>query len=103
MPSSHRVYALALARLTDHLGPDTPVDQVSPRTRAEFMAARYPHLVPATWNRVVATLGSLFAYTTRQGWTPISPAVGLERHRQRLDRQAHARSRAIPADELPPS
>ena len=68
---------------------------------AEFMAARYPHLGPSAWNRVVATLGSFFAYTTRQGWTPTSPAGGLERHRVRLDRQAHARSRAIPADELP--
>ena len=33
---------------------------------AEFMAARYPHLAAASWNRVVATLGSFFAYTTRQ-------------------------------------
>ena len=99
-PSSHRVYALALARLTDHLSPDTPVEQVSPRMLAEFMAARYPHLGPSAWNRVVATLGSFFAYTTRQGWTPTSPAGGLERHRVRLDREAHARSRAIPADEL---
>ena len=74
-PSSHRVYVFALARLTDHLGPDTPVEQVSPRMLAEFMADRYPHLAPATWNRVVATLGSFFAYTTRQGWTPTSPAV----------------------------
>ena len=98
-PSSHRVYALALDRLTDHLGPDTPVEQVSPRMLAEFMTARYPHLGPSAWNRVVATLGSFFAYTTRQGWTPTSPAGGLERHRVRLDRQAHARSRAIPADE----
>jgi len=64
------------------------------------LAARYPHLAPATWNRVVATLGSFFAYTTRQGWTPTSPVVGLERRRHRLDREAHARSRAIPADEL---
>ena len=39
-------------------------------------------------------------YTTRQGWTPASPAVGLERRRQRLDREAHARSRAIPAADL---
>ena len=64
------------------------------------MAARYPHLAAASWNRVVATLGSFFAYTTRQGWTPTSPAVGLERHRHRLDRDAHARSRAIPAADL---
>ena len=48
----------------------------------------------------MATLGSFFAYTTRQGWTPTSPAVGLERHRHRLDRDAHARSRAIPAADL---
>jgi hypothetical protein len=99
-PSSHRVYVFTLARLTDHLGPETPVEQVSPRMLAEFMAARYPHLAAASWNRVVATLGSFFAYTTRQGWTPTSPAVGLERHRHRLDRDAHARSRAIPAADL---
>jgi len=30
-PSSHRVYVFALARLTDNLGPDTPVDQAVPR------------------------------------------------------------------------
>ena len=99
-PSSHRVYVFTLARLTDHLGPETPVEQVSPGMLAEFMAARYPHLAAASWNRVVATLGSFFAYTTRQGWTPTSPAVGLERHRHRLDRDAHARSRAIPAADL---
>src|SRR5664280_1093718 len=99
-PSSHRVYVFTLARLPDHLGPETPVEQVSPRMLAEFMAARYPHLAAASWNRVVATLGSFFAYTTRQGWTPPSPAVGLERHRHRLDRDAHARSRAIPAADL---
>ena len=66
-PSRHRVYAFALDRLTDHLGPDTPVEQVSPRMLVDFMAVRYPRLAPATWNRVVATLGSFFAYTTRQG------------------------------------
>ena len=99
-PSSHRVYVFTLARLTDHLGPETPVEQVSPRLLAEFMAARYPHLAAASWNRVLATLGSFFAYTTGQGWTPTSPAVGLERHRHRLDRDAHARSRAIPAADL---
>jgi site-specific recombinase XerD len=99
-PATHRVYALALARLTDHLGADTPVAEISPRMLAEFMTARYQHLAPASWNRVVATLGSLFAYTTRQGWTASSPAVGLERRRHRIDRDADARHRAIPAPEL---
>jgi len=48
-PSSHRVYVFTLARLTDHLGPDTPVDQVTPRVLAEFMDERYSHLAPATY------------------------------------------------------
>jgi site-specific recombinase XerD len=67
---------------------------------AEFMTVTYPHLAPASYNRVVATLASLFAYTTRQGWTPTSPAGGLERRRPRSDRAAPARARAIPQAEL---
>src|SRR5664280_3896735 len=77
-PSSRRVYVLALHRLLDRVDADTPLAEVSPRMLAEFMTATYPHLAPASYNRVVATLASLFAYTTRQGWTPTSPATGLE-------------------------
>src|SRR5450759_3119338 len=99
-PSSHRVYVFALDRLLDRLGADTPLAQVSPRALADFMTATYPHLAPASYNRVVATLASLFAYTTCQGWTSTSPATGLERRRPRSDRAAHARARAIPAPEL---
>jgi integrase len=64
------------------------------------MTSSYPHLAPASWNRVVATLGSFFAYTTRQGWTATSPAAGLERRRLTLDRDAHARARSIDQREL---
>ena len=72
-PSTHRVYALALARLQEQLGADTPVSQITARRLAQFMGSSYQHLAPASWNRVVATLGSFFAYTTRQGWTRKSP------------------------------
>lgn len=99
-PSSHRVYALALDRLVDYLGPERPLAQVGPRVLARFMTTRYSHLAPASWNRVAATLGSFFAYTTRQGWTATSPAAGLERRRPRTDRETHARTRAIPEAEL---
>src|SRR5664280_2195886 len=99
-PSSRRVYVLALHRLLDRVDADTPLAEVSPRMLAEFMTATYPHLAPASYNRVVATLASLFAYTTRQGWTPTSPATGLERRRPRSDRATPARARAIPAAEL---
>jgi hypothetical protein len=43
-PSSHRVYVLALDRLLDRLGADTPLAPGEPRTPAEFMTATYPHL-----------------------------------------------------------
>lgn len=99
-PSTHRVYALALGRLVEVLGADTPLFRITPRSLARFMASSYAHLAPASWNRVVATLGSFFAYTTRQGWTPASPATGLERRRLTIGSDAHVRTRAIGADEL---
>lgn len=64
------------------------------------MDSCYPHLAPASWNRVTATLGSFFAYTTRQGWTATSPAAGLERRHLRGDREDLDRTRAIGEDEL---
>jgi len=94
------VYALALARLQDQFGADTPVGQITVRRLAQFMGSNYQHLAPASWNRVTATLGSFFAYTTRQGWTVKSPAAGLERRRLRAGREADAHKRAIPKLEL---
>jgi hypothetical protein len=85
-PSSHRVYALTLNRLVEQLGPDLPVARITTRMLARFLARTFAHLAPASHNRVVATLGSLFAYTTRQGWTPASPATGLERRHLRSSR-----------------
>ena len=99
-PSSHRVYALALGRLTEHLGPATLLRTVTSRALARFMDSCYSHLAPASWNRVAATLGSFFAYTTRQGWSTTSPAAGLERHHLRTNREDHDRTRAIAEDEL---
>ena len=81
------MYALALARLQDQLGADTPVGQITARRLAQFMGSSYQHLAPASWNRVTATLGSFFAYTTRQGWTGKSPAAGLERRRLQANRE----------------
>jgi site-specific recombinase XerD len=99
-PTSRRVYALALQRLVAHLGPDTAVRQITSGLLTQFMTTTYSHLAAASWNRVVATLGSFFAYTTRQGWTACSPALGLERRHLRVDRSMDAQRRAIPATEL---
>jgi hypothetical protein len=71
-----------------------PVASITTPMLARFHATTYAHPAAASYNRVAATLGSLFAYTTRQGWTPTSPAVGLERRHLRTGRADHARTRA---------
>jgi len=99
-PSSRRVYALTLNRLGNRFGGDHPLVAVTPPALATFMKTEYGHLGPAAWNRTIATLGSFFAYTSRQGWTPVSPTSGLERRRLRTDQVGHARQRALPEGEL---
>jgi hypothetical protein len=64
-PSTHRVYALVLHRLVALLGTETPLQEITPQRLTRFLSTSYGHLAPASYNRVVATLGSLFAYTTR--------------------------------------
>jgi site-specific recombinase XerD len=95
-PATHRVYALTLHRLVAALGATQPLETITVRDLTRFLASSYGHLAPASYNRVVATLGSLFAYTTAQGHTLASPAAGLARRRLRIDRHTHARTRAIP-------
>jgi len=94
------VYALTLDRLVGSWARTLPVAAISTAMLARFLATTYAHLAPASHNRVVATLGSLFAYTIRQGWTPLSRAAGLERRRLRSGPRDHARTRAIPEAEL---
>ena len=75
-PSSHRMYTLTMDRLVGQLGPDMPVAEITTTMLARFLATTYAHLAPASYKRVVATLGSLFAYTSREG---LSGVRGSER------------------------
>ena len=99
-PSSHRMYTLTMDRLVGQLGPDMPVAEITTTMLARFLATTYAHLAPASYKRVVATLGSLFAYTTPQGATPTSPAAGLKTPPPAVKSGDHARTRAIPQTEL---
>ncbi|HEV2068820.1 MAG TPA: tyrosine-type recombinase/integrase [Acidimicrobiales bacterium] len=98
--STRRVYELTLAALAKDLGSDVEVASIAREDLRAFLHARHHTAAAKTWNRVVATLGSFFAYCSRQGWVAASPAVGLERRRERSDRVQVARTRAIPLEEL---
>ena len=100
-PSSHRVYVLALDRLLDRLGADTPLAPGEPTDTGRVHDRDLPQPGPASDNRVVATLTSLFAYTTRQGldpdlagYRPATPPPPVRPGR------ACPRARAVPAAEL---
>jgi len=99
-PTTRRVYGVALAALVADLGGATALGDVERAQLAAHLRARYPAAAPRTWNRVVATLGSFFAWAERQGLVGVSPAVGLERKRERTTKAAAERARAIGAGEL---
>ncbi len=98
--TTHRVYKLTLGALTKDLGAEAEVATISRDDLWAFLRRRHGGAAPKTWNRVVATLGSFFAYCARLGWVGVSPAVGLERRRERADRTQVGRTRAIPLEEL---
>jgi site-specific recombinase XerD len=98
--TTHRVYELTLGALTKDLGAEAEVATIGRDDLRAFLRRRHGGAAPKTWNRVVATLGSFFAYCARLGWVGVSPAVGLERRRERADRSQVNRTRAIPLEEL---
>ncbi|MBW3548145.1 MAG: tyrosine-type recombinase/integrase, partial [Actinobacteria bacterium] len=98
--STRRVYELTLAALAKDLGADVEVASIGRDDLRAFLHARHHTAAAKTWNRVVATLGSFFAYCSRHGWVAASPAAALERRRERADRVQVARTRAIPLEEL---
>jgi integrase len=98
--TTRRVYELTLMALAEDLGGDVDVATITRDDLSSFLDRRHVGAAAKTWNRVVATFGSFFAYCGRQGWLGVSPAVGLERHRELADRSQVSRTRAIPPEEL---
>ncbi len=76
--STRRVYELTLAALASDLGSDVEVASISRDDLRAFLHARHHTAAAKTWNRVVATLGSFFAYCGRQGWVAASSAAARE-------------------------
>ncbi len=98
--TTRRVYELTLAALVEDLDAGVDVAAITTDELRSFLRRRHGQAAAKTWNRVVATLGSFFAYCGRQGWVAVSPAAGLERHRERANRAQVQRTRAIPLEEL---
>ncbi|MGH9003609.1 MAG: tyrosine-type recombinase/integrase [Acidimicrobiia bacterium] len=93
-------YELTLEGLLDDVGADFPLDRVS-RSRLEaHLRARYGQAAPATYNRNLATIGSLFTWAVAAGALAVSPAAGLRRRKQRRSRNQELQANAIARADL---
>jgi integrase len=98
--STVEVYEQTLEGLLDDLGADLALDRVR-RTRLEtHLRARYGSSAPATFNRNLATIASLFAWALEAGHVATSPAAGLRRRKKRRSRTQELQANAIPQAEL---
>ncbi len=98
--STRHVYGTTLRALARDVGEELPLASVTTAVLRDHMAARYPKQSPRTYNRVLASLGSLFDHAIRHGWITASPATTLERRKERLSRDVIQKTRAIREDEL---
>jgi integrase/recombinase XerC/integrase/recombinase XerD len=98
--STLEVYERTLEGLLDDLGADVGLERVS-RTRLEsHLRARYGATAPATYNRNLATVGSLFTWAVETGHLAASPAAGLRRRKERRSRPQELQANAVPYSEL---
>lgn len=79
-PGTRRVYRLTLDAVGARLD-GLVLSEVSAADLGLAVGAAYPTASPATWNRVVATIRSFWAFARRQGWTNTDAVVALERRR----------------------
>ncbi len=83
-PGTRRIYRLALAAVGEHLD-TTMLAEITVADLGRALGSAYPFASPATWNRVVATVRSFWAFARRQGWTQTDAVAALERRRMVQD------------------
>jgi len=91
---TRRVYGLTLEAVGANLD-DQELATVTAAALGRAVGTAYPRASPATWNRVVATLRSFWAFARKQGWTQVDAVAALERRRVVEDH-----SRALSREDL---
>lgn len=99
-PSSRRVYGLTLNKLLADLGEKRAIATVTLDELEAHLVARYGDTSPATYNRNLATIGSLFNDARRHSWIVTSPGENLERRKERRTTEQLARAQVISEEEL---
>lgn len=84
-PGTRLAYESVLSRMGAALG-HVPPERLTPEVVRVACEQVYGSTAPATWNRVVATVGSWATFCARRGWVSPGLASGLERRRLPEDR-----------------
>jgi len=99
-PTSRRVYAQTLATMASYVGPDLPITMITGDMLRGHLDEQYATVTPATYNRQVATIRSLFSWAGRQRLVGEDPTEALERRKERRTARQAEGQRAIPYGEL---
>lgn len=68
-PGSRRIYRLTLERVGAELPAGIRVSEVDSNQIEHAVTTAYTDVQPATWNRVLATVGSFESFCRNRGWT----------------------------------
>lgn len=100
LDSTIEVYERTLEALREDLGADVDVRDITRVQLEGHLRARYWALAPATYNRNLATIGSLFSWLVDRHDLPVSPAAKIKRRKERVTRSQELQAQAIPIDDL---
>lgn len=94
------VYLATLTNLEQDLPAEISLAEIDRSQLLEHLQARYGGLAPATFNRNLATLSSLFGWCVENDLLVLSPTKGIRRRKQRRTVESERQSRPIDVDEL---
>lgn len=100
--STLEVYDATFEQLLDgdEFAGDVELTTISRAALKRHLDARYGHCSPATFNRNLATISSLFTWAEENELIVRSPARGLRRRKQKVTVESERQSRPIPIEEL---
>jgi integrase len=93
-------YDRTLEALLEDLGADVVLARIGRARLEAHLRDRYGHCAPATYNRNLATIGSLFAWAVDHDHFAVSPAAKIRRRKERRSRTQELQANVVVFEEL---
>ena len=96
LPSTVKVYQRTLGRIVAELGVGAELGDIDRADLEAYLERHHADVAPATFNRHLAAMRSLFAWAIDRDLIPSSPAEPIARRRPRRSPTAERQARVIP-------